>query len=310
MIDRRRFAELVWDALGIVGLWLVAGVFSTSEFYSRSAVLGDPPLWWAVLTFQTFSSLMWAVATPLAIAVAERLPLRRLHFVRNTILVVGLIPLLAVLRAGIGSVIDEIGENGELTWAFTLHSIQIRFHRNMFILALIFALTNVWIAYREAAARKRRELELEAQLAREQVQQLRTHLQPQFLFTMLRSISERVRTDPAAADRMLVGLSALLRSSLDRRERPAVALSEELEFVDRYLGLQGVALRVDVDDELLDADVPPMFLQALIDEAVGRGNVDAIDIDVAAVGDALRVELRAGGAPFAATAVPLLRSAA
>lgn len=307
MIDRRRLGELVWNALAIVALWLAVSVFSASEFYRRSIVVGDPPLWTNILVFQIMSSLVWAFTTPILIAVAERLPLRRPHFVRNAVLVVALIPVLAILRAVFGSIIDEIGENGQLTLGFTIRSLQIRFHRNTFFIAVIFGLTNAWLAYREAAARERRELELEAQLAREQVQQLRTRLQPQFLFAMLRSIAERVRTDPAEADRMLVGLSALLRASLDRRERPTVTLAEELEFVDRYLGLQDVALRVDVDDELLAAEVPPMFLQPLLDAVTGRG---AVEIVARAEDDALQVELRAGGARVASTSVPLLRSAA
>jgi len=307
MIDRRRFVELTWDAFGIVALWLAAGVFSTSEFYRRAVLIGGEPHWFHVWLFQTASSFVWAFTTPLVIAVAERLPLRRPHILRNGVLVVALIPLLAIVRAVYGSILDEYGENGEVTLAFTLHSAQIRFHRNIFFVALIVALTNVWLAYRDARARERRELELEAQLAREQVQQLRTRLQPQFLFTMLRAIAERVRTDPAAADRMLVGLSSLLRTSLDRRRRPTVTLAEELEFVDRYLGLQNIDLHVDVDDELLGAEVPPMFLQPFIDAAIGRG---AIEIAGRAEADALHVELRAGGARVAATAVPLLRSAA
>jgi sensor histidine kinase YesM len=298
-MKRRRFIELLWVTATLLGIALVAAIFSTIEFYSRSRVLKAGDLQWdEVLHYQFTYSVIWAMFAPIVIAIAERFPLRN---ARNAAIIVAAIPIISLVRTVVGAAFLRWSEGSPATWQFAVHSIHIRFHRNMFYAAVIIGLTNLLLAYREEGERERRALELEARLAKEGVEQLRMKLQPQFLFATLRAIGGLVRTDPAAADRMLVGLSTLLRRNLDFRERSSVTLAEELEFVDRYLGLQGVPLRVDLDDELLACEVPPMFLQPLIDDAVARGG--PIEIAGQVAGKELKLEVRADGRRVAETAI-------
>ena len=68
--------------------------------------------------------------------------------------------------------------------------------------------------------------------------------------------------DVPAADRMLVRLSDLLRMTLDSAARPEIRLTEEMEFLAKYLQIEQVRLgdrltvEFDVDDDVLDAMVP------------------------------------------------------
>ncbi|MRR52643.1 MAG: hypothetical protein EG825_17360, partial [Rhodocyclaceae bacterium] len=141
------------------------------------------------------------------------------------------------------------------------------------VLGLCQAITN----FRRSQERERRAAELEARLARAQLQALRMQINPHFLFNTLNSIAALVYADPRAADEMLGDLSDLLRRSLDSMEQPEIPLAQELEFIDAYLGIEqkrfGERLRVEksVPEELRKALVPALLLQPLVENAVRHG---------------------------------------
>jgi len=118
---------------------------------------------------------------------------------------------------------------------------------------------------------------LETQLATAHLQALRMQLHPHFLFNALHSAAMLTMMDPEAAHRVLVQLSALLRTTLDRSAAPEVPLSEEIDFMDRYLAIEQIRfqdrLRVDIhaDDDALSAVVPNLILQPLVENAVRHG---------------------------------------
>jgi hypothetical protein len=112
--------------------------------------------------------------------------------------------------------------------------------------------------YQQFRERQLRASQLEAQLANAELQMLKMQLHPHFLFNTLNGITGLVRdNDNAGAIEMLVGLSDLLRQTLDNAGRQEVRLAEELEWLELYLKLQQIRfsdrLRVDVkaDSEAL-----------------------------------------------------------
>src|SRR6185369_4509061 len=131
--------------------------------------------------------------------------------------------------------------------------------------------------YREGREREIHAAALEAQLAQAQLQTLKMQLQPHFLFNTLNSISALNHEDPRAANRMIARLSELLRLTLENDGAQEVSLHQELDFLKRYLEIQqvrfGDRLKVhfDVAPETMDARVPNLLLQPLVENAIQHG---------------------------------------
>jgi LytS/YehU family sensor histidine kinase len=159
--------------------------------------------------------------------------------------------------------------------------------------------------YEHSKARERREAELESRLAQARLQALRMQLNPHFLFNTLNSIASLVQDQPQAEE-MIEALSDLLRLTLTASDRAEVTLREELHFLDRYLLIEqirfGERLRVhkQIDAAALDAVVPILILQPLVENAVKHGietqiAPGLIRIEVEHVGAALRLEVSDNG---------------
>ena len=125
---------------------------------------------------------------------------------------------------------------------------------------------------RRLALRKSR---LEAELVRANLDALRLEIQPHFLFNTLNSIAAliRLKSNDKALD-MLLGLSAMMRATIDRPVHHLTPLSAELDFVKQYVDLQaarfGDRLQVSyaVDGDCLDIPVPTFLLQPLVENAL------------------------------------------
>jgi signal transduction histidine kinase len=129
--------------------------------------------------------------------------------------------------------------------------------------------------YRALAAERERSLRAEA-LAREaRLLALRYQIGPHFLFNALNAISTLVVTDRKAdATTTIARLADLLRVSLETPERGTITLASELEIVRAYVAIErmrfGERLQVaiDADAKTLDARIPAMILQPLVENAV------------------------------------------
>ncbi len=118
---------------------------------------------------------------------------------------------------------------------------------------------------------------LETELTQAQLEVLRMQLQPHFLFNTLHAISSLMHRDVELADRMIARLGELLRATLDHAGAAEVSLQSELDFIAPYLEIEQARLgprlqvRLDIDPETLDAAVPNLLLQPLVENAIRHG---------------------------------------
>jgi two-component system LytT family sensor kinase len=129
----------------------------------------------------------------------------------------------------------------------------------------------------EARARELNAAQLETRLVEARLHTLQRQMQPHFLFNTLNTISALMHRDVEAADAMIARLSDLLRMSLQRVGVQEVPLKEELDFLSKYLEIEQTRFRdrltvvFDVQAETLDALVPNLLLQPLVENAIKHG---------------------------------------
>ena len=150
----------------------------------------------------------------------------------------------------------------------------------IFLIAYALILTVTYLVdSRENVARQISETaRLNEELSRAQLAALRRQMEPHFMFNALNSIAGLVRDRRNdAAVSMIVGLSEFLRRASEDSHRSQVTLAEEVEYLQRYVDIQkvrfGERLRVSVDipADLLDAQVPNLLLQPLVENAIKHG---------------------------------------
>jgi signal transduction histidine kinase len=152
-----------------------------------------------------------------------------------------------------------------------------------FVYLLLYTILAGFLMWTESLKRVQ---ETQALLAREAVlraeaeaKAVRAQFNPHFVFNTLHSLMLLVRADPAAAERAIEDVAALIRyaSILERRDLDAVPLGQELEIARRYLGLEELRLSDrftmswDIEPELETVAVPPFSLQTLLENAIKHG---------------------------------------
>src|SRR3984893_13443410 len=142
-----------------------------------------------------------------------------------------------------------------------------------FGLALITGLT-LYTRFRNSELRL---AALEREWSTARLATLRMQLSPHTLFNLLHTIRGHIEWDPKGAQSMVVQLADLLRRLLNAGERDFSKLSDELQFVRLYLGLQQrrfadrLTVVLPLGEELPAVWVPSLILQPLVENAVIHG---------------------------------------
>ncbi|MDX2121047.1 MAG: histidine kinase [Gemmatimonadota bacterium] len=304
--SHRRNVQL--QAALILGGWTAFGLFSFSQVLLYNAVSGAAPLPWRPLLLVSLTSAWtWAALTPLALWVAQRIRFRPNQRAKSLLLhgLAGLcfVLLSTVVDRAVGLLISDSPLRPFLT------SLLYRFDSRLLAYLCIVTVSQ---AARYALLFRERELrsaELEAQLARAELQLLKMQLQPHFLFNALNTIAEMAHDDPNSADRLIARLGHLLRLSLEQAGHQVVPFRQELQILEAYLEIEQarfqdrLEVRMEIPPSVLDAGVPALLLQPVVENAIrhgtsvrtGRGR---IEIRASQRDDRLVLEVRDGGPGF------------
>ena len=148
---------------------------------------------------------------------------------------------------------------------------------NLVIFWVVFLLFRGVGYYQKLREKEFKEMRLESELTNAQLRALRMQLNPHFLFNTMNSISSLMHSDVEMADRMLEQMCSMLRMTLDRGDARLIPLKDEIEFVQMYMLIQQMRFTgkvhsyVAIDPEVLDALVPTMILQPLMENAYVHG---------------------------------------
>jgi two-component system, LytTR family, sensor kinase len=254
----------------------------------------------------------WAVLVPVVLWMARRFPLERGRL--RTSIPAHAVAVLAITFAHVALaqaayllIPSPTTDAATLSWwPRVLRSYVLHFDWEMMTYWAIIGFSHAVAYARQAQDRTVRASQLEARLAEAQLQALQRQLHPHFLFNTLNAISALMRRDVDAADEMLLKLSELLRMALDKRGTEDVTLSDELDFLGKYLEIEQarfaerLSVRFDVAPDTLDALVPNLVLQPLVENsirhAVARRSAGGrIEVHASRRGDDLVLRVRDDG---------------
>jgi two-component system LytT family sensor kinase len=113
-------------------------------------------------------------------------------------------------------------------------------------------------------------------LARAELRALRAQISPHFIYNALAAVASFIHSRPEEARELLIEFAEFIRYAF-ARQRSYVTLADELRYVEKYLRLEQarfgerLRVRVQVDPEVLQAVVPVLSLQPLVENAVRHG---------------------------------------
>jgi two-component system, LytTR family, sensor kinase len=263
------------ELLLIFAGWTAFGLFNANQTYLAAELRGSPVPAGRVLSTGLTDAYLWALATVAIFWLARRFPLARGRILPHA--AVHLIAGIALSLARVG-VHVTLSQRTEMYPPRTLTEVFYRqFH--VYLLFYVLLLGIAWAVYYHARFREREQAaeQLAAGLAEARFQALKMQLHPHFLFNTLNAISALIPQEAQPARRMVARLGDLLRTTLEQEATQEVTLREELEFLEPYLEIErtrlGDRLSVEfqVEPEALDARVPHLVLQPLVENAVRHG---------------------------------------
>jgi hypothetical protein len=254
--------------------WLVAwcGWTALALFFATSTSLtyrstGRPGRWSLTIGRALAEWWLWALLTPAIVWLARRYPLHGHRRWRHLGIHLAVGVVVAVAKTSADRAVYAMLTGFWFYWLASTLALQ------FFVYGAVVAVAHGLEYYRRSRERE----QIEARLAATRLQLLSMQLQPHFLFNTLNTIAELVHEDPESADRMITGLSDLLRRTLELGAVQEIPLEEEVSLLSQYLDIQKarfgerLAVSIRVSDDVRRAPVPVLLLQPLVENAIRHG---------------------------------------
>ena len=271
--------------IAIVAIWAMLGVIYAGPIYLEVRSEGMSHAAWRVFSWGILTWLAWAPLTPAIVWVARRFSLVGATWKKSLLVHLPAFVLTSMAHSAAATAItltikpfDNMGDSPMSFWPRFGSRMMGSFGSDLLVYGAVAGICYALDYYRKYREREFITGRLESQLAQAQLESLRMQLHPHFLFNTLNSIVGLVRDNRnQAAISMLVGLSDLLRHTLEHSSRQEVELREELNFIKLYLHIQEMRfsdrLRIvlDIDPATSKALVPNLILQPLTENALRHG---------------------------------------
>jgi two-component sensor histidine kinase len=301
-----------WVRWGLIfAAWTLIGLIESGQGFMLQSLYGKSIPRWKSVVMGVADWYIWAALTPFLLWGLRHFPIEQRNWPRRLMLhaaigfacsmlvIILFVPLLDVIHSDYDYIIMPAPSS---TADVVARLLGFRLLIYMVVYWVIVGITQALAYYRKYREREMQAVVLESQLTQAQLQVLKMQLQPHFLFNTLNAISALMHQDVELADQMLARLADLLRSTLETSGTQEVPLKQELEFVELYLEIEqarfGPRLVVsqDAEPETMDAFVPNLILQPLVENAIRHGIAPRpenghIEIRTRRVGDLLQVQV-------------------
>lgn len=194
---------------------------------------------------------------------------------------------------------------GRLFNPATAFELQLILRQSSFYFILFFWWTVCYFAY-HYFNEYNKSLKYEATMIEIELNNLKSQLNPHFIFNALNSIRALVDENPRKSKHAITQLSNILRNSLASDKKGLTNFDEELKIVKDYLGLESIRFEerlkteFDIHPESQRFLVPPLMIQTLVENGIKhgiskltRGGVIQLKTDV--VNDKLKIHIRNSG---------------
>ncbi|GAB3262404.1 histidine kinase [Larkinella harenae] len=240
--------------------------------------------------------LLWILATPLLLYVAQQFPLdvrgskRRfagiffVHLLAFSFLTltVRTLEFLVVKPLYFWEVGQSLPWSSILKWFVEEYSWGTTLYLLVLVLYNIFLYDNRYQQLeKQHLAAELANSQLKAQLTDAQLQTLKMQLNPHFLFNTHHAIvSLMLQHENRKAIDMVTALSDLLRGVLVHQDDNFLSLRDELKLIQQYLTIQQIRfqdrlhIEYDIDPETESCPVPQLILQPLVENAITHGIAD------------------------------------
>jgi two-component system LytT family sensor kinase len=300
-----------WGRLAIIwGIWTFIGLVFTLQFYFAAYRSSRPMPFLDAAYMQMVWAYVFALATPLVLWAVTRMPIERENWVRNALLHIPISIVLSVVLTALGHVLIWLRwywpQGKPLTFEGLARFVINNFTEAIGIYMLIALTGYAFSYYRRFREGQVKTLQLEAQLSQAQLHALKMQLHPHFLFNTLHSISALLNKDADAARKMITRLGDFLRLTLENSGAQEVTLRQEMEFLSCYLEIERIRFQdrlvthLDVAQQTLDAKVPNLILQPIVENAIRHGiaprsTQGLIEIEAKQRNGRLRIQVRDNG---------------
>ena len=292
--------KITWRGVSVVAvIWLLYAVLYALLIARDSAMplgslfrgqvatnlmlaLYSVPIWWLVVRGMDHRRWGWKIAAHLLLGPAYAW--------------LGLVSVIVLVRMTAPEVaVQEVQEVGQ--WIF---------YGNLTVYAVQFSIYHMVRSFQRMRWQEQRAMALMVLAQEQELAALKAQVNPHFLFNTLNAITAMVGRDPEQAREMIARLAEMLRYALDSSKRDWVSLGEDLNFAQAYLDLEAyrfpdrLEVHYEIEAEVLEAPVPPILLQPLVENAVKHGIAPGegrgvITLRIAGTNDRLHVSVEDTG---------------
>jgi two-component system LytT family sensor kinase len=281
MVAEQRHRQRWVETALIFAAWTVFGLISAQQVYMQAELGGRDPRWIPILRSVLLDSYLWAVSTVAIFWLVRRVPLERGRVLLGVAVHLIAALVLSLARTGfmveLSHRVDWLSPRPFSVLFLGSYSVHILYY------TLLLGIAHATLYYERYREGERTAERLAAGLTEARLQALKMQLQPHFLFNTLNAISALIPVEAQPARRMVARLGDLLRIALEHEETQEVTLREELAFLQPYLEIEQARLQerltitMQIAPEMLDARVPHLLLQPLVENAIRHGIAPRIE---------------------------------